>query len=216
MMATVVQQHGAGGMVCVIQSRVATHSGRGRCMGIRIVRTELPEVLVVETDYVRDERGFFIESYHHQRYVDHGIGCAFVQDNHSRSGKGVLRGLHYQDQRAPMDKLVRCTAGRILDVAVDLRRSSPHYGRWAAVELSADNMWQLFVPVGFAHGFLALTDGVEVQYKCSGYYTPSAEGSVRWDDPDLAIDWPIQAPILSARDRVAPSLAEYGRRPAFE
>jgi dTDP-4-dehydrorhamnose 3,5-epimerase len=185
-------------------------------MGIRIVRTDLPEVLVVETDYARDERGFFIESYHRQRYIDHGIECVFVQDNHSRSSKDVLRGLHYQDQRAPMDKLIRCTAGRILDVAVDLRRSSPRFGRWIAVELSSDNMWQLFVPVGFAHGFLALTDGVEVQYKCSGYYTPSSEGSVRWDDPTIAIDWPIRTPILSARDRVAPSLADYAVQPAFE
>ncbi|HMO58952.1 MAG TPA: dTDP-4-dehydrorhamnose 3,5-epimerase [Roseiflexaceae bacterium] len=184
-------------------------------MGIRVIETDLSGVLLIETDYFRDERGFFIESYHRRRYVEHGIDCEFVQDNHSRSAAGVLRGIHYQDTSAPMDKLVRCTAGAILDVAVDLRVSSPTFGRWVAVELSAENMRQLLVPVGFGHAFLTLSQFAEVQYRCSGYYTPSAEGNIRWDDPDLAIEWPVREPQLSNRDRHAPSLKDYLQHPAF-
>ena len=139
----------------------------------------------------------------------------FVQDNHSRSAHGVLRGIHYQDMSAPMAKLVRCTLGRILDVAVDLRAGSPTFGRWWAAELSADNRRQLLVPVGFGHAFLTLSDIAEVQYKCSGYYTPAAEGAIAWNDPEVAIDWPIKDPTVSAKDRGAPTLEAYRKRPAF-
>ena len=163
----------------------------------------------------RDERGFFFESYQQQRYREHGIGDDFVQDNHSRSGRGVLRGIHYQDLSAPMSKLVRCTAGRILDVAVDLRAGSPTFGRWVSEELTADNMLQLFVPVGFGHAFLTLTDTADVEYKCGGYYAPSAEGGVAWNDPQIGIQWPITQPILSAKDQRAQSLAQYAAHPAF-
>lgn len=184
-------------------------------MDMRVVPTKLDGVVVIETAFARDERGFFIESYHKERYREHGITDDFVQDNHSRSARNVLRGLHYQDMSAPMAKLVRCTAGAILDIAVDLRAGSPTFGQWVGEELTAENMKQLLAPVGFAHGFVTLSDFAEVQYKCSGYYAPAAEGAIAWDDPELAIAWPVGAPILSARDRAAPSFATYRERPAF-
>ncbi|MFV9504570.1 MAG: dTDP-4-dehydrorhamnose 3,5-epimerase [Oscillochloridaceae bacterium umkhey_bin13] len=184
-------------------------------MAIRVIPTALDGVVIVEPDVFRDERGFFLEAYHKQRYVEQGISCTFVQDNHSQSRQGVLRGLHYQDLSAPMAKLVRCSRGAILDVAVDLRVGAPTFGQWVAVELSEANARQLLVPVGFGHGFLTLSDVAEVQYKCSGYYTPAAEGAVRWDDPTIGITWPIQNPLVSAKDRVAQSLAQYREQPAF-
>ncbi len=184
-------------------------------MDITVQETELPGVLLIETDYFRDERGFFIENYHKERFAEHGIADEFVQDNHSRSGYGVLRGIHYQDMTAPMGKLVRCTEGVIFDVAVDLRAGSPTLGRWIGVELSAENMRQVMVPVGFGHAFLALSESVQVHYKSTGYYTPAAEGTIAWDDPDLAIDWPIREPVLSARDSNGVSFRAYLERPAF-
>jgi len=185
-------------------------------MDIRVVRTRLDGVLIVDTDFVRDERGFFVETYHKRRYAEHGLDYDFVQDNHSRSGRGVLRGIHYQDLTAPMAKLVRCTLGRVFDVAVDLRVGSPAFGQWIGVELSAVNMKQLMVPVGFGHAFLTLSDEAEVQYKCTGYYTPSAEICVAWNDPDIGIEWPTSAPpSLSARDLKGISLKQYLQNPAF-
>jgi len=184
-------------------------------MDIRIIETGLDGVVVVETDFFRDERGFFIESYHKQRYFDYGLKYEFVQDNHSRSVRHVLRGLHYQDMSAPMGKLVRCTAGSILDVAVDLRLGSPNCGKWVSVELSCENMRQLFVPPGYAHGFLTLSDSAEVQYKCTAYYTPASEGVIAWNDADLAIDWPCSEPMLSARDTRGMALRDYLKNPAF-
>ncbi|MBP1464099.1 dTDP-4-dehydrorhamnose 3,5-epimerase [Candidatus Chloroploca sp. M-50] len=184
-------------------------------MAIRITKTELDGVLIVEPDLFRDERGFFLETYRQDLYVAEGITCSFVQDNHSQSRQGVLRGLHYQDLTAPMAKLVRCSRGTILDVAVDLRIGSPTFGRWVAAELSDQNARQLFIPVGFGHGFLTLSAVAEVQYKCSGYYAPAAEGAVRWDDPALGIIWPVADPIVSLRDQQAQSIAAYGERPAF-
>jgi dTDP-4-dehydrorhamnose 3,5-epimerase len=172
-------------------------------------------VLLIEPDVHRDQRGFFLESYHKRRFAELGIRDEFVQDNHSRSLHGVLRGIHYQDLSAPMAKLVRCTVGRILDVAVDLRAGSPTFGRWWSAELSADNQRQLLVPVGFGHAFLTLSDAAEVQYKCSGFYTPTAEGSIVWNDPDLAIDWPIAQPVVSAKDGAAPTFKAYAKHPAF-
>ncbi len=184
-------------------------------MEIRVVPTKLEGAVVIETAFVQDERGFLIESYHKRRYREHGLDYEFVQDNHSRSVRNVLRGLHYQDMTAPMAKLVRCLAGAILDVAVDLRLGSPTFGQWVGVELAAQNMKQLLVPVGFAHGFVTLSESAEVYYKCTGYYAPAAEGVLAWDDPDLAIDWPVREPILSGRDRAGMSFAEYRRHPAF-
>lgn len=184
-------------------------------MDIRVMPTKLDGAVVIETDFFRDERGFFIENFHRRRFAEHGLPHEFVQDNHSRSGHGVLRGFHYQDMTAPMGKLVRCTAGAILDVAVDLRLGSPTFGQWEAVELTAENMRQFYVPVGFGHAFLTLSDAAEVQYKCTGYYEPASEGTLAWDDPDLAIPWPIAAPLLSARDQQGISLAAYREQPAF-
>jgi dTDP-4-dehydrorhamnose 3,5-epimerase len=185
-------------------------------MEIRVVPTALGGVVIVETAFVRDERGFLIESYHQQRYAAHGFAEPFVQDNHSHSRGGVLRGIHYQDLSAPMAKLVRCTGGRVFDVAVDLRAGSSSFGRWIGVELSAENMKQLFVPVGFGHAFLTLSDAADVQYRCTNYYTPSAEGCLAWNDPDIGIEWPLRgAPVMSARDANGMSLRTYLQKPAF-
>ncbi len=184
-------------------------------MEIHVTETAIPPVVVIDTNFVRDERGFFIESYHRKRFIEHGIKDEFVQDNHSKSRKDVLRGIHYQDMRAPMGKLVRCTAGRILDVAVDLRVGSPTFGKWVGVELSAENMRQIMIPAGFGHAFLTLSEEAEVQYKCTTYYAPETEGVIAWDEPDLAIDWPCRNPILSARDRNGMLLKEYLKNPAF-
>lgn len=184
-------------------------------MDITVTPCRLEGVLVVDTDYFRDDRGFFIENYHQQRFTEHGLSATFVQDNHSRSAEGVLRGMHYQDMTAPMGKLVRCTRGAILDVAIDLRVGSPTFGEWVAEELTEDNMRQLYCPPGFAHGFLTLSDSADVQYKCTGFYTPSSEGSVAWNDPEIGVRWPNPSPQLSQKDARAPSLAEYRARPAF-
>lgn len=138
-----------------------------------------------------------------------------MQDNHSRSARGVLRGIHYQDMSAPMAKLVRCTAGTIFDVAVDLRVGSPSFGKWFGAELSLENMQQLLVPVGFGHAFLTLSETADVQYKCTGYYSPAAEGTVAWNDPDIGITWPLSNPTVSPRDRATRTLREYLRNPAF-
>lgn len=179
------------------------------------IPTKLPRVTVIETQFSKDSRGFFVEAYHRERFAEHGIDYEFVQDNHSRSAKGVLRGLHYQDKRAPMAKLVRCTLGRILDVAVDLRSGSSTFGEWMAVELGEEDKRQILVPEGFGHGFLTLSDVADVQYKCSNYYRPETEGAIRWDDADLGIDWGIVDPAISRRDEQAMSFAEYRRHPAF-
>ncbi|MDI2593218.1 dTDP-4-dehydrorhamnose 3,5-epimerase [Pseudomonas sp. N3-W] len=171
---------------------------------MNVVTTDLPGVLIIETKVFGDERGFFYESFNARAFEDAtGLALQFVQDNHSRSQKGVLRGLHYQLQNT-QGKLVRVTAGEVLDVAVDIRRSSPHFGKWVATRLSADNHRQLWIPEGFAHGFVVLSEFAEFLYKTTDYYTPSAERSIRWDDPDLAIDWQLdEAPQLSAKDAVA-------------
>jgi dTDP-4-dehydrorhamnose 3,5-epimerase len=184
-------------------------------MNIHIISTRIHGVSVVKTDVFRDERGFFIENYHRQRYTEHGIPHEFVQDNHSRSAKHVLRGFHYQDRSAPMGKLVRCTRGTILDVFVDLRVGSPTFGQWDAVELSEENMFQVFLPFWCGHAFVTLTDTADVQYKCTGYYTPSAEGTIAWNDPDINVDWPVSEPIISRRDQNGLSLKAYLSNPAY-
>ncbi|AHF70188.1 dTDP-4-dehydrorhamnose 3,5-epimerase [Pseudomonas cichorii JBC1] len=165
--------------------------------------------MIIEPKVFGDERGFFYESYNARAFFEAtGIKPDFVQDNHSRSQKGVLRGLHYQIENA-QDKLVRVTAGEVLDIAVDIRRSSPTFGQWAGVRLSAENGRQLWVPKGFAHGFVVLSDYAEFLYKTTDYYTPSAERCIRWDDADLGIDWELAgAPQLSAKDQQGKSLKE--------
>jgi dTDP-4-dehydrorhamnose 3,5-epimerase len=174
---------------------------------VRCTPSTLPDVIVIEPDVHRDGRGFFLETYHAGKYRDLGIDRVFVQDNLTRSVGGTLRGLHLQ-RRRPQAKLIRVVAGEIYDVAVDLRRGSPTFGRSAAVVLSAENFKQCFIPEGFAHGFCVLTSGAEVEYKCSDEYDPGDELGIAWDDPSLAIPWPIAHPILSERDRRNPTLAE--------
>jgi dTDP-4-dehydrorhamnose 3,5-epimerase len=165
----------------------------------------LPDVLILEPRLFPDDRGWFFESFNARSFAAAtGLDVSFVQDNHSRSARGVLRGLHYQLPPAAQGKLVRAVAGAILDVAVDIRRSSPTCGHWVAEFLSADNMKQLWVPPGFAHGFIALTDGTEVLYKTTDFYHQAAERSIRWDDPDLAIAWPHDlTPLLAPKDAAA-------------
>ena len=170
--------------------------------------------LLITPQVFGDDRGFFFESWNQRRFDDAvGTPTTFCQDNHSRSSRGVLRGLHYQLEPEPQGKLVRCTAGAIFDVVVDLRRSSATFGQWVAAELSADNQQQLWVPVGFAHGFLTLSETAEVLYKASGFWSKTCERSLRWNDPQLAIAWPLDrldgdAPLLAEKDAAAPSLAE--------
>ena len=171
---------------------------------MKVVTTDLPGVLIIEPKVFGDERGFFYESFNAKAFKEAtGLEPNFVQDNHSRSQKGVLRGLHYQVENT-QGKLVRVTAGEVLDVAVDIRRSSPYFGKWVAVRLSAENHRQMWVPEGFAHGFVVLSEFAEFLYKTTDYYTPSAERCIRWDDPDLAIDWQLdEAPKLSHKDQAA-------------
>jgi dTDP-4-dehydrorhamnose 3,5-epimerase len=171
---------------------------------MKAVTTDLPGVLIIEPTVMGDERGFFFESFNTQAFqAATGLSPVFVQDNHSHSKKGVLRGLHYQLQNT-QGKLVRVISGEMLDVAVDIRRSSPHFGKWVAVRLSAENRRQMWIPEGFAHGFVVLSECAECLYKTTDYYNPTAERSIRWDDPDLAIDWHLDSPPqLSARDQNA-------------
>jgi dTDP-4-dehydrorhamnose 3,5-epimerase len=176
---------------------------------MNVVTTDLPGVLIIEPKVFGDERGFFYESFNAKAFEEAtGLNTQFVQDNHSRSQKGVLRGLHYQLENT-QGKLVRVTVGEVLDVAVDIRRSSPHFGRWVAVRWSAENHRQLWVPEGFAHGFVVLSDFAEFLYKTTDYYTPSAERCIRWDDPTLDIDWQLsETPQLSAKDLAGKTLQE--------
>jgi dTDP-4-dehydrorhamnose 3,5-epimerase len=183
---------------------------------IHVTQTSFPDLVVVNIDHFADERGFFIESWNRRDFADAGISEEFIQDSHSRSTHGVIRGLHYQDMRAPMAKLIRCTVGGILDVAVDLRVGSPTFGRWFSIELTAENKTQLLVPVGFAHGFAALSEVCEVQYKQTAYYDPNAEGGIAWNDPDIGIQWPFADPILSKRDQNGISLKTYLQNPSFK
>ena len=177
---------------------------------MRVTRLDIPEVLVIEPDVLADQRGSFSESWNRNSFARTiGEDIDFVQDNHSRSRKNVLRGLHYQLQPLPQAKLVRVVAGSVWDVAVDIRRSSDSFGAWVGVELSADNYRQLWIPPGFAHGFLALSDPTDVIYKVTEYFWPERDRSIRWDDPDVGIEWPFDgAPMLSDKDANAPYLRD--------
>jgi dTDP-4-dehydrorhamnose 3,5-epimerase len=178
---------------------------------MKVSTTACPEVLVIEPKLFGDARGFFLESFN-QRAFDAAVGreVRFVQDNHSRSAQGVLRGLHYQLPPHAQGKLVRVTRGAVFDVAVDMRAASPHFGRWACAELSESNHRQMWIPPGFAHGFLVLSESADFLYKTTDYYAPTSEGAVRWDDPDLAIAWPTAGLTvqLSTKDAAAPRLAD--------
>lgn len=175
-------------------------------MSLRFARTEIPGVIVVEPVVHRDSRGFFVETWHAEKYRAGGIDAVFVQDNHSRSARDTLRGLHAQHPRA-QGKLVRVIEGEIWDVAVDVRRGSPTFGRHVGAVLSAENFRQLWVPPGLLHGFVVTSDVAQVEYKCTAPYWPEDEFTVVWNDPELAIPWPIAAPVLSPRDAAAPPLA---------
>jgi dTDP-4-dehydrorhamnose 3,5-epimerase len=172
--------------------------------------TSLPEVWELQPKVLRDARGFFLETYQLQRFADLGIHDVFVQDNHSRSRKGTVRGLHYQVSHAQA-KLCRVVEGEVLDVAVDIRLGSPNFGKWTSILLSAEKQNQIFIPQGFAHGFAALTDTVQFLYKCSDFYDPASEHGIIWNDPDLAIDWGIADPLISEKDAKFPTLAAMPR-----
>jgi dTDP-4-dehydrorhamnose 3,5-epimerase len=178
---------------------------------MNVISTSISEVLVIEPKVFGDSRGFFFESFNHKNFNQAtGLDVKFVQDNHSRSVKDVLRGLHYQI-RQPQGKLVRVVRGQVFDVAVDIRRSSPSFGQWVGVELTEDNYRQLWVPPGFAHGFYVLSDTADFLYKTTDYYLPDLERSLLWNDPTVAVSWPIQAdvsPIVSAKDKIAPKLTD--------
>jgi dTDP-4-dehydrorhamnose 3,5-epimerase len=169
--------------------------------------TTLPEVIIIEPDLFRDHRGYFMETYHQEKFLGAGIDVRFVQDNQSRSSRGTLRGLHYQIKR-PQGKLVRAIRGEIYDVCVDIRRSSPRFGKWFGISLNDENKRALYVPPNFAHGFCVLSDTAEFSYKCTDFYFPDYERAIRWNDPDLAIDWPIQDPVLSEKDASCPLLRD--------
>ena len=181
---------------------------------MNVIETSLPGVLVLEPKVFADERGFFMETYHAERFRESGIDAIFVQDNHSRSARGVLRGLHYQEPH-PQGKLVRCTKGALFDVAVDIRVGSPHFGKWTGVELSEDNKKMLWVPAGFAHAFCALTDPADLVYKVTTQYDAKSDRVILWSDPDLGISWPISKPLLSPKDAAAPRLKDATILPRF-
>ena len=174
-----------------------------------VTETKLPGVYLIDPDVFGDARGWFMESWSKRKFEEGGLYVDFLQDNHSYSAeKGTLRGLHYQLNPMAQAKLLRATRGTIFDVAVDIRKGSPNYAKWVGYELSAENKRQLFIPRGFAHGFITLTDDVEVQYKADNYYAPDCDGNIRWDDPEIGIQWPIEPTILSDKDEKAPLLKE--------
>jgi dTDP-4-dehydrorhamnose 3,5-epimerase len=182
---------------------------------VRATATELPGVLLIQPDVHKDARGFFLESYHVDKYRTLGINYPFVQDNHSRSLQGTVRGLHLQVRR-PQAKLIRVIVGEIYDVAVDVRRGSPTFGRWVGFKISAESFLQLYIPGGFAHGFGVLSPVAEIEYKCTDIYNPGDEVGIAWDDPALGIPWQIENPILSDRDRHHPTLsAALDRLPSY-
>jgi dTDP-4-dehydrorhamnose 3,5-epimerase len=181
---------------------------------MRVIAPDVPDVLIIDPKLFGDQRGFFLETYQSTRYAEHGISRPFVQDNLSRSAYGVLRGLHLQNPMT-QGKLVSVMRGRVLDVAVDVRIGSPHFGQHVAVELSEHNRWQLWVPRGFAHGFVVLSETADFFYKCDELYSPKDEIVVRWDDPAIGIKWGVENPSLSARDAAAPLLSEVKNLPVY-
>ncbi len=173
-----------------------------------IKKLEIPDVLFIEPESFQDARGFFMETYHQKDFEKAGMTQNFVQDNHSRSKKGVVRGLHYQNEPMAQGKLVRCVRGTVFDVAVDLRKESPTYTHWLSVTLSEINRFMLWIPRGFAHGYMTLQDDAEVIYKVDNFYSPQHERGIIWNDPDLGIKWPVQDPIVSEKDNRYPKLKE--------
>jgi dTDP-4-dehydrorhamnose 3,5-epimerase len=181
---------------------------------MRFLPTPLPGVILVEADVFGDERGFFLETYRTEEFAAAGIDAPFVQDNHSGSVRGVLRGLHYQEPFA-QGKLIRCVSGSVFDVAVDIRKGSPTFGKWFAAELSAENKLQMWVPAGFAHGFCVTSAWGEIVYKCTDVWRKENDRAIAWNDPEIGIEWPIADPILSAKDAAAPPLRAAAVLPAI-
>jgi len=175
---------------------------------MELLPTALPEVVIIKPDVFGDDRGYFFESFHETKFAEYGITGPFVQDNESQSQKDVLRGLHFQLEPFAQGKLVRVIRGAVLDIAVDIRRNSPTFGKWVSMKLTGENKWICFIPKGFAHGFVTLEDNTVFTYKCSGFYNKASEGSVRWNDPELNIDWGITNPLLSEKDKMAPLLKD--------
>lgn len=171
---------------------------------MEIISTEIRDLLIIKPDVFADDRGYFFESYNKEKFAEKGIVTSFVQDNESKSKKGVLRGLHYQRKPFSQGKLVRVIQGAVLDVAVDIRIGSPTFGNWASIELTGENKLMYWIPEGFAHGFLTLKDDTIFTYKCTGVYNKASEASIRWNDPDLAINWGITDPVLSEKDKISP------------
>ncbi len=176
-------------------------------MSFKINATEIPEVLLVKPEVFADNRGFFLETFHSEKYVEKGIDKTFVQDNHSRSSKSTLRGLHYQLPN-PQGKLVYAVTGKIFDVVADIRKGSPTFGKWVGVVLSEENKFQLYVPEGFAHGFCVLSDTADVIYKCTSVYSPGDDRGVNWSDKTINVNWPVKAPLLSDKDKNLPNLTD--------
>ena len=175
---------------------------------MEVVQTPIEGVLLIKPKVWGDARGYFVETWQQERYAAEGIDLPFVQDNHSKSTYGILRGLHFQKTR-PQGKLVHVSLGSVFDVAVDIRPGSPSFGQWYGVELTQDNQWQLWVPPGLAHGFVVTSEYAHFHYKCTEYYCPQDEGAIRWNDPDIGVVWPVECPVLSQKDTVAPSWREF-------
>ncbi|MBB5143179.1 dTDP-4-dehydrorhamnose 3,5-epimerase [Desulfovibrio intestinalis] len=175
---------------------------------MEVVATPIAGVLLIKPKIWGDARGYFVETWQQERYAAAGIDLPFVQDNHSKSAYGILRGLHFQKTR-PQGKLVSVSLGSVFDVVVDIRPGSPSFGQWYGVELTQDNQWQLWVPPGLAHGFTVTSESAHFHYKCTEYYCPEDEGAIRWNDPDLGVVWPVDQPVLSNKDKIAPSWQEF-------
>lgn len=176
---------------------------------MEIIKTFIEGLLVIKPDVFEDERGYFFESYNQDKFLTFGVDVTFVQDNESKSKKGVLRGLHFQNPPFEQGKLVRVMRGSVLDVAVDIRNGSPTYGKWSAIELSGKNKWMYWIPAGFAHGFLTLEDDTIFFYKCTNVYNKESEGSIRWNDPDLNIEWNVNNPVISPKDQSSPMFKDF-------
>ena len=176
---------------------------------MEIIKTSIEGLLIIKPDVFRDERGYFFESYNKERFAKEGLTMNFVQDNESKSSKGVLRGLHFQKPPFAQGKLVRVVKGAVMDVAVDLRKDSPTYGKWESVILSEENKLQFWIPEGFAHGFVTLENDTIFNYKCTNIYNKESEGSLLWNDPDINIDWKIDDPILSEKDKISPFFKDF-------
>ena len=176
---------------------------------MEIIETKIKDLIIIKPDVFRDERGYFFETYNKERFAQYGLDMVFVQDNESQSMRGVLRGLHFQKPPFTQGKLVRVVKGAVMDVAVDLRKGSPTYGQWESAVLTEDNKLMYWIPEGFAHGFVCLEDLTVFTYKCTHVYNKASEGSIRWDDPDLNINWGINDPILSEKDKVAPLFKDF-------